>query len=187
MSTKSTSTPKPPNVREQLGPRRAVRPRPARRSGRPPGRSEASAAWMAAIPEASATPASPPASSAYARRRGRSWSGWRCGCRRTRRAGRRATRAELVGVGRGERRGLVDRDAGRGLARPRGARRRADGARREAARRLGRAAARSVSLTDADATPDVARGRPWCAPGASGRRSRGPCRPASRRTSRRRR
>ena len=64
VSTKSTLTPNPPNVPQQLRPGRAV----DRGRGDDPvaGRAAAtaSAAWMAPMPEARAQPASPPASSA---------------------------------------------------------------------------------------------------------------------------
>ena len=50
------STPSPPNVAEQLGRGSSRRPPRAPRSGRPPGAATASAAWIAAMPDASATP-----------------------------------------------------------------------------------------------------------------------------------
>ena len=65
MSMRSTSTPKPAKV-----PRSWVLVEPYIATGAtirsPVRRSDASVAWIAPIPDARATPASPPASSAYA-------------------------------------------------------------------------------------------------------------------------
>ena len=145
MSTKSTWTPKPPKVRSELRPGRAVRrergddpvagPDERRERGVDGGhpRGEGDAGLAAGQLRVGAPRARPS-------------SGSRCGCRRTRRAVG-GDPSELVGVGRGERGGLVDRDAGRRLVDLRRARCGADGARREASwRPVG--VGGSVSLTE---------------------------------------
>ena len=96
--------------------------RAGRRSGRRSPRSEASAAWMARHPGRQGD-ARPRRRRARRRpRRGRSSSGWRCGCRRSPPRGSAGDPAELVRVGRGEGGGLVDRDARRASGRAVGTR-----------------------------------------------------------------
>ena len=167
MSTMSTWTPKPPNVAQQLRPRRAVdRGRGddpvarcgaatrARRGSRPSRR------------RGRARPRRRPAP--RRRRRARSWSGWRSGCRRSPARASAATRPELLGVGRGERGGLVDRHARRRLVERRDARGGADGPRREALAVGGRGRG-SVSLTGRCYTGET--GRPGCGIGTPVTRS----------------
>ena len=101
MSTKSTRTPsrRTSGAAGRASSRRRDR---VRRSDRRPRTIEASAAWIAAIPDASATPASPPCELGDRPRRARSSVGFVDAAVGIAGAAVGGDRAELVGVGRGE-------------------------------------------------------------------------------------
>ena len=88
MSTMSTSTPNPPKVARGAGSASSRRSTTGATIRSPARTSDASAAWIAPIPDARATPGLAAGELGVGGAEGAAWSGWRSGCRRNRPAGR---------------------------------------------------------------------------------------------------